>query len=41
MKLIISSAFSSGLLLLGISFLYGSIGTLNFVEIQTYLQEIV
>jgi NADH-quinone oxidoreductase subunit N len=37
MKLIISSAFSSGLLLLGISFLYGSIGTLNFVEIQTLL----
>ena len=37
MKLIISSAFSSGLLLLGISFLYGSIGTLNFAEIQTLL----
>ncbi|HEV8284695.1 MAG TPA: NADH-quinone oxidoreductase subunit N [Chitinophagaceae bacterium] len=36
-KMIISSAFSSGLLLFGISLLYGSTGTLNFAEITTQL----
>ena len=36
-KMIISSAFSSGLLLLGISFLYGATGSLNFTEISTHL----
>lgn len=34
MKLIISSAFSSGLLLFGISMMYGTTGTLNFSELQ-------
>ena len=34
MKLIFSSAFSSGLLLLGISMLYGTTGTLNLNEIS-------
>ena len=34
MKLIISSAFSSGLLLFGISLLYGTTGTLNFTELS-------
>ena len=33
MKLIISSAFSSGLLLFGISLIYGTTGTLSFSEI--------
>jgi len=33
MKMIISSAFSSGLLLFGISFLYGTTGSLNFDDI--------
>ena len=33
LKLIISSAFSSGLMLLGISFLYGTTGTLSFSEV--------
>ncbi|MEO5647705.1 MAG: NADH-quinone oxidoreductase subunit N [Chitinophagaceae bacterium] len=37
MKLIISSAFSSGLLLLGISFVYGTTGTLNFAELSQHL----
>jgi NADH-quinone oxidoreductase subunit N len=37
MKLIISSAFSSALLLLGISFLYGITGTLLFAEIPQVL----
>lgn len=37
MKLIFSSAFSSGLLLLGISFIYGTTGTLNFVELSSLL----
>jgi NADH-quinone oxidoreductase subunit N len=32
-KMIISSAFSSGLLLLGISLVYGTTGTLNFEEL--------
>lgn len=36
-KMIISSAFSSGLLLFGISLLYGSTGTLNFGELTTQL----
>ena len=33
MKLIISSAFSSGLFLFGISLMYGATGTLNFTEL--------
>jgi NADH-quinone oxidoreductase subunit N len=37
MKLIISSAFSSGLLLLGISFLYGTTGTLLFSQLPQHL----
>ncbi len=37
MKLIISSAFSSGLLLFGISLLYGATGTLNFSELPQHL----
>src|SRR6187455_3348891 len=37
MKLIISSAFSSGLLLFGISLFYGSTGTLNFTEIPALI----
>jgi len=37
MKLIISSAFSSGLLLFGISLLYGSTGTLSFSELSQHL----
>jgi len=36
-KMIISSAFSSGLLLFGISMLYGSTGTLSFAEIPAHL----
>lgn len=36
-KMIISSAFSSGLLLFGISMLYGTTGTLSFAEIPTQL----
>lgn len=36
-KMIISSAFSSGLLLFGISLLYGSTGTLGFTELATRL----
>jgi NADH-quinone oxidoreductase subunit N len=36
-KMIISSAFSSGLLLFGISLLYGSTGTLDFAELTTKL----
>lgn len=36
-KMIISSAFSSGLLLFGISMIYGTTGTLNFTELsQTF-----
>src|SRR4029077_2293468 len=34
MKYIMSSAFSSGLLLFGISLLYGATGTLNFTELS-------
>jgi NADH-quinone oxidoreductase subunit N len=37
MKLIISSAFSSGLLLFGISLVYGATGTLVFSELPLYL----
>jgi NADH-quinone oxidoreductase subunit N len=37
MKFIISSAFSSGLLLFGISMLYGTAGTLVFTELPQYL----
>lgn len=37
MKLIISSAFSSGLLLFGISMLYGTTGTLNYHELSQQL----
>jgi NADH-quinone oxidoreductase subunit N len=36
-KMIMSSAFSSGLLLFGISLLYGSTGTLNFTELAAQL----
>lgn len=36
-KMIMSSAFSSGLLLFGISLLYGSTGTLGFVELTSQL----
>jgi NADH-quinone oxidoreductase subunit N len=36
-KMIISSAFSSGLLLFGISMLYGSTGTLSFPELPAHL----
>ncbi len=37
MKMIISSAFSSALLLFGISLVYGATGTLVFTEISTHL----
>lgn len=37
MKMILSSAFSSGILLLGISLLYGATGTINFAEIPAML----
>lgn len=37
MKLIISSAFSSGLLLFGISLVYGTTGTLSFSELPAHL----
>lgn len=37
MKLIISSAFSSGLLLFGISFLYGTTGILNYAALTPLL----
>ena len=37
MKFIISSAFSSGLLLFGISLVYGTTGSLNFTEITNHL----
>lgn len=36
MKLIMSSAFASGLLLLGISFVYGATGTLAFTGLATH-----
>ena len=37
MKLIISSAFSSGLLLFGISLIYGTTGTIDFSELSQHL----
>lgn len=37
MKLIMSSAFSSGLLLFGISLIYGTTGTLTFTEISQHI----
>ena len=37
MKMIMSSAFSSGILLFGISLLYGTTGSLDFNEIATHL----
>jgi NADH-quinone oxidoreductase subunit N len=39
MKLILSSAFSSGILLLGISFLYGTSGTLSFSILTAYIND--
>ena len=39
MKLIISSAFSSGLLLFGISLMYGTTGSLDFSELSQHLNE--
>src|ERR1051326_1577657 len=36
-KMILSSAFASGIMLFGISILYGTTGTLNFTEMQPYL----
>ncbi len=39
MKLIISSAFSSGLLLFGISLIYGTTGTLTFTQLTPLLSE--
>lgn len=38
MKLILSSAFSTGILLFGISLLYGAVGNLDFESIATLLQ---
>jgi NADH-quinone oxidoreductase subunit N len=37
MKMILSSAFSSGILLFGISLLYGATGTISFIEIPAQL----
>ena len=37
MKMILSSAFSSGILLFGISLIYGATGTINFAEITPLL----
>ena len=37
MKLILSSAFSSGILLLGISFIYGTTGTLSFSILPAFI----
>ncbi|MEO5888894.1 MAG: NADH-quinone oxidoreductase subunit N [Ferruginibacter sp.] len=37
MKMILSSAFSSGILLFGISLMYGATGTINFAEIPALL----
>lgn len=37
MKMIMSSAFSSGILLFGISMMYGTTGTLSFGELPQYL----
>ena len=37
MKMILSSAFSSGILLFGISLIYGATGTISFVELPKHL----
>jgi len=37
MKMILSSAFSSGILLFGISLIYGATGTINFAELPALL----
>lgn len=37
MKMILSSAFSSGILLFGISLIYGATGTINFAELSYHL----
>ncbi|MBC7629729.1 MAG: NADH-quinone oxidoreductase subunit N [Ferruginibacter sp.] len=37
MKMILSSAFSSGILLFGISLIYGATGTINFAELPSLL----
>src|SRR6266404_2936430 len=37
MKMILSSAFSSGILLFGISLMYGSTGTISFAELTSHL----
>jgi NADH-quinone oxidoreductase subunit N len=37
MKMILSSAFSSGILLFGISLIYGATGTISFAELPQYL----
>ena len=37
MKMIMSSAFSSGILLFGISMMYGTTGTLSFAELPQYI----
>lgn len=38
LKMILSSAFSSGILLFGISLLYGAVGTLDFTAVASSLQ---
>ena len=37
MKMILSSAFSSGILLFGISLMYGATGTISFAELPQHL----
>lgn len=37
MKMVLSSAFSSGILLFGISLIYGATGTISFAELPQYL----
>jgi NADH-quinone oxidoreductase subunit N len=37
MKMILSSAFSSGILLFGISLIYGATGTISFAELPTHV----
>lgn len=39
MKMILSSAFSSGILLFGISLIYGATGTINFAELPLALSQ--
>ena len=41
MKMIMSSAFSSGLLLFGISIIYGATGTLDFAELSQHLTKVL